>query len=72
MLASSLADLRTLNDWVHYFMRFNALRLNHNKCELVGRGPDGQAVTAAAVHAASITIEGHSIAPVEHNAPANE
>ena len=69
ILASCLASLRVLNDWVHYFMRFNALRLNHAKCELVGRGPDGLPVTAAAVVAAGITIEGHAIEPVAHDTP---
>jgi len=69
ILADSLANLRILNDWMHYFLRFNALRLNHSKCELVGRGPDGMPVTAAAVAAAGITIEGHAITPVEHCSP---
>jgi len=69
VLASSLASLRILNDWVHYFLRFNALRLNHSKCELVGRGPDGMPVTAAAIAAAGITIEGHAIVPVDHCTP---
>ena len=69
VLSDSLADLRILNDWVHYFMRFNALRLNHAKCELVGRASDGLPVTAAAVAAAGITIQGHPIIPVEHHTP---
>ena len=56
-----------LNDWVHYFMRFNTLRLNHAKCELVGRSADGEPVTAAAVAAAGITIDGHAVTPVAHN-----
>ena len=37
VLTNSLASMRVQNDWVHYFMRFNLLRLNHSKCELVGR-----------------------------------
>ena len=69
ILASSLGNLRILNDWVHYFLRFNALRLNHGKCELVGRGPDGMPVAGAAIAAAGITIEGHPIVPVDHCTP---
>jgi ribonuclease HI len=69
VLASSLANLRILNDWMHYFLRFNALRLNHSKCELVGRGADNTQVTAAAIAAAGITIEGHAIVPVDHCTP---
>jgi len=69
VLASSLANLRILNDWVHYFMCFNALRLNHSKCKLVGRDADGIPVTAAAVAAAGIAIEGHAIVPLDHNVP---
>jgi hypothetical protein len=61
ILADSLANLRILNDWTHFFLRFNALRLNHSKCELVGRGSNGLPVTAAAVAAAGITIEGLAI-----------
>ena len=69
ILANSLPDLRILNDWVHYFMRFNALRLNPAKCELVGRGADGLPVTAAAVAAAGITVNGQALMPVPHNTP---
>ena len=69
MLANNLANLSILNDWVHYFLRFNALRLNHGKCELVGRDAAGLPVTAAAIATAGITIEGHAIVPVAHDAP---
>jgi exonuclease III/ribonuclease HI len=69
ILANNLANLRILNDWVHYFLRFNSLRLNHGKCELVGRDAAGLPVTAAAIVAAGITIEGHAITPVAHDAP---
>ena len=37
VLTNTLASMRIQNDWVHYFMAFNRLRLNHSKCELVGR-----------------------------------
>jgi len=67
ILANNLGHLRILNDWVHYFLRFNHLRLNHSKCELVGRASDGSPVTAVAIAAAGITIEGHAIVPVPHN-----
>jgi hypothetical protein len=50
-------------------MRFNSLRLNHSKCELVGRASDGQNVTAAAIAASGINIEGHPIVPLEHDKP---
>ena len=36
VLANSLPSLRIQNDWVHYFMAFNQMRLNPSKCELVG------------------------------------
>ena len=68
-LANTLASLRVQNEWVHYFMAFNRLRLNHSKCELVGRGPDGLPVSAAALAAASIGIEGHALQPVPHDQP---
>jgi len=54
---------------VHYFLRFNALRLNHSKCELVGRGADGFPVTTAAVAAAGIATEGHANVSLDYNAP---
>ena len=60
-LANTLADLRIQNDWVHYFMAFNRLRLNPQKCELVGRDAAGQPVTAHALTVHGITIEGHPI-----------
>jgi exonuclease III/ribonuclease HI len=67
--ANTLPNLMVQNDWVHYFMLFNQMRLNHSKCELVGRGPDGLPVTAAALAAASITIEGHALVPLAHDKP---
>ncbi len=69
ILANTLANLRILNDWMHYFLRFNALRLNHRKCELVGRDSTGLPATAAALAAAGISIEGHAIEPVAHDVP---
>jgi hypothetical protein len=68
-LAGSLPALRMQNDWVHYFMAFNQMRLNPSKCELVGRGADGQCVTAVAVAAAGISIHGQSLVPVPHHKP---
>ena len=69
VLANTLPDLRVQNDWVHYFMSYNSLRLNHAKCELVGRGADGEPVTDAALALAGINIEGHSVASVGHSQP---
>jgi exonuclease III len=68
ILTATLAALSVQNNWVHYFMRFNALRLNHAKCELVGRGPDGLPLTAAVAAAAGIHIEGHALVPIQHDA----
>ncbi|MGH8466606.1 MAG: hypothetical protein ACRER5_20910, partial [Pseudomonas sp.] len=68
-LANTLANLRVQNDWVHYFMAFNRLRLNPQKCELVGRDAAGQPVTAHALAAHGITIEGHPIHPLPHHQP---
>jgi len=67
--AGSLEDLRVLNDWVHLFMRFNKMRLNGAKSELVGRCADGSPVTAGAVAAAGITIDGQAIEPLAHDKP---
>jgi exonuclease III len=69
VLTSTLDDLRVQNDWVHYFLAFNRMRLNHTKCELVGRTAAGQPVTAAALAAHGIAIEGHSIEPLAHSQP---
>jgi ribonuclease HI len=68
VLAGSLAAMRVQNEWVHYFMRFNLLRLNHSKCEIVGRfaGPRPAELTEADLQAASITIEGNPMQPVAH------
>ena len=68
-LTNTLAAMRVQNDWVHYFMAFNRLRLNHSKCELVGRGADGLPVTAAALALHGIGIEGHALQPVPHEQP---
>ena len=69
VLTGSLPDLRVQNDWVHYFMAFNRLRLNHSKCELVGRTAAGEPVSAAALAAAGVTIEGLALQPVPHDQP---
>ena len=66
VLTNTLDDLRVQNDWVHYFMAFNRMRLNHGKCELIGRDALGQPVTAAAIAAAGITIDGNALQPVPH------
>jgi hypothetical protein len=69
VLASTLAALCEQNDWVKYFLLFNHMRLSSPKCELVGRGPDGQPVQAAAVAAAGITINAVVVVPRPHDAP---
>lgn len=70
VLTNSLASMRVQNEWVHYFMRFNLLGLNHSKCELVGRF-EGElpAVTAADLQLHGIEIEGNPISPVAHDHP---
>jgi ribonuclease HI len=50
-------------------MQFNSMRLNALKCELVGRGADGEPVTAAAVAAHGITVDGIALAPHPHDQP---
>lgn len=67
VLASTLRDLCVQNGWVHYFLLFNRMRLNAAKCELVGHGPDGLPVTAAALAAADISVEGVVPQPVPHH-----
>jgi hypothetical protein len=67
VLANTLPNLRVQNEWVHYFMQFNCMRLNHKKCELVGRDAAGLPVTAAALAAAGITIDGNALTPVAHD-----
>jgi hypothetical protein len=61
--------MRVQNEWVHYFMRFNLLGLNHSKCELVGRfgGDEPAAMTAADLQLHGIEIEGNPISPVAHD-----
>ena len=66
-ITTSLVDLRAQNEWVQYFMAFNRLRLNPLKCELVGRGADGAAVTDAAVAAHNINVDGHILRPLPHS-----
>ena len=69
ILTTSLPDLFIQNEWVQYFMRYNRLRLNPLKCELVGRNADGVPVTQAALDAHNITIDGVAIAPLPHDQP---
>ena len=69
VMTSSLPNLRVQNEWVHYFMRFNRMRLNHAKCELVGRNADGEAVTAAELVRHGIAIDGHALQSVAHDQP---
>jgi hypothetical protein len=57
VICNSLRDLRVQNEWVAYFMQFNIMQLNPLKCELVGRGSDGEPVSEAAT--LEITINGH-------------
>ena len=47
-------------------MAYNKLKLNPQKCVIVGRGPQGDSVTAAQLEAHRINIEGHSIVPLSH------
>ena len=68
-MSNSLEDLRQQNDWVQYFMSFNRMRLNPLKCELVGRSADGECVTAAALAAAGVLIDGHTPRIVPHQQP---
>ena len=73
VLTNTLANLRAQNEWVHYFMAFNSLRLNHSKCELVGGSYDVhgalQPVDAAAVARAGIEIEGQAVMPLGPDHP---
>src|SRR5690606_23921550 len=69
ILTNSLEDLRIQNDWVHSFMAHNKLRLNHTKSELVGRGADGQLVTAAALASHGVAIDGQPLQPLPHDQP---
>ena len=67
ILTNSLPNLFIQNEWVQYFMRYNHLRLNPHKCELVGRGADGAPVTQAALDAHHITIDGVPIPLLPHD-----
>ena len=69
VITNSLEDLRIQNDWVQYFMRFNVLRLNPLKCELVGRGHDGNPVKHADIIDHGIAINGVSLIPLQHDHP---
>jgi hypothetical protein len=66
-ITNTLDDLRVQNDWVQYFMRFNVLRLNPLKCELVARGADGRAVSNAAVAHHGIAVDSLVLSPLSHN-----
>jgi hypothetical protein len=68
-ITNTLDDLHVQNDWVQYFMRFNVLRLNPLKCELVGRGADGLAVTNAALVHHGIAVDGLVLNPLPHDQP---
>jgi len=69
ILTNTLPDLTIQNNWVEYFMRFNCLRLNPLKCELVGRGPDGESITVAQLTTHGFTIDGRSVIPKPHDQP---
>ena len=69
VLTNTLADMQVQNEWVHYFMCFNRMRLNAGKCELVGRDAAALPVTAAALAAHNISIEGVALEPVLHDRP---
>jgi len=66
-LTNTLAAMRIQNDWVHYFMSFNRMKLNSSKCELIGRTATGEPVDAAALLLHGISIEGHALQPVAHD-----
>ena len=66
-LTNSLHDLYHQNRWVQYFMSFNRMKLNPQKCELVGRGPDGGPVSAATIAHHGIEVEGVTLDPVAHD-----
>ena len=67
-LTNTLPNLRVQNDWVHYFMASTAAP-QPRQVRAGGRGADGQPVTAAALAAAGITIEGHAVVPLAHSQP---
>ena len=67
VLTSSLPALAAQNEWVHYFMQYNKLRLNPLKCELVGFNAAGQPLTAAEAALHDICIEGHPLTPLPHD-----
>ena len=69
VLTNTLPAMRAQNEWVHYFMAFNRMRLNAAKCELVGRDDKGQPVTAADLATHGIVIEGAPLLPVPHTQP---
>lgn len=70
VLTNSLVDLRVQNDWVQYFMKFNRLRLNASKCELVGRiGALGESLDANQALAAHICVDGQPLVPLPHDKP---
>ena len=69
VLTNNLADLKVQNEWVHYFMWANLMRLNGLKSELVGRMADGTPLLAAASRAAGIVVDGANLTPVSHDHP---
>ena len=69
ILTNRLEDLQIQNRWVQYFLRFNEMKLNPNKCELVGRGPDGCPITDDKIALHRITIDDLLLQSLPHNRP---
>jgi ribonuclease HI len=68
VVCNTLVDLKVQNDWVSFFMHFNRLILNAQKCDLVGRTAesDSPCVTAQAIRDADIKIQDQFLTPLEH------
>ena len=61
-ISSSLTGLAAMHRWTLYFMRFNRLRLNAAKCEIVGTRDGCTAVTAAELALHELAVEGSCVA----------
>jgi exonuclease III len=68
-LSNSLSGLAAMHHWMQYFMRFNRMRLNAAKCEVVGTSDGRTAVTTAELAHHGIEIEGTvpSSLPLDHS-----
>ncbi len=63
-LSNTLSGLAAMHRWMLYFMRFNRMRLNATKCEVVGTSDGRTAVIIAELALHGIEVEGTVPSPL--------